>query len=168
MKPLVLPLFTCLGVCLAACQPPVDRTLERPRFQQDGSTYEWALAHGVTGSLLLVRVDGAGRGIPEIVMTCHDRTRGGLQIRRPEAEATPASIIAGDTTFDVDLTPVSDFAGVVQGEGYFPNGWFQALAKAAAIRIDYGGERLEFPGPGAPSVNHYKRYCTQLARRGRG
>ena len=150
-------------LALAACAPPVDHAPPRPTFVLDGATYEWALAHGAKGGLLLLQMDGVGTGKPIVIMTCRNRTLGGLQIRYSEARQGPVTVEAGDATFAVDAVAVNDLnTPAFEGEGPLPTGWFRALAKAEVLQITYETKTVVVQGPGAPSVEHYERYCTRL------
>ncbi len=146
---------------LAGCTSRTDRAPPRPLFDLGGVPHEWALAHGKVGGLILSRLDGTGRGTPVLVMTCDDSTRGGLQVRFPEATAGPMRLQAGDKTFQVEARQKDDL-WAVQGEGRFPAGWFEAFAAADTLRLSYGTRALAVPAPGAPSVEHYARYCDLL------
>jgi hypothetical protein len=165
MKPRIV--FTAFVAVLVGCSPPADRAPQRPAFQVNGRTYEWQLAHGVAGSLSIVRTTSAGQGVPYIVMTCHDRRRGAVQLRGDLARAGKVKITAGDVAFSADTAlrgASSGIGPITTGEGYFEPNWFQALATADVITVSSDSRIFEAPGPGA-AADHYKRYCTKLARR---
>lgn len=146
---------------LAGCNSQTNRAPPRPLFDLGGVPHEWALAHGKAGGLILSRLDGAGRGAPVVVMTCDDTTQGRLQVRFPDATQGPMSVRAGEKIFGVQARRRDDF-WAVEGEGRFPAGWFEALAAADTLSFSYGPQTLAVPAPGAPSVEHYARYCEQL------
>lgn len=152
---------------LVGCSPKVDSGPDKiGSFQRNGLTYQWAVANGVVGGLSLLRFNSVHSGSPNIIMTCQNRLRGGLQLRDDLARSGPISISVDDVRFTVDATFQDGFeVPVVQGEGYFPNGWFLALAAAQTVTIKSGdGEAVMFQGPSAPAVDQYKRYCTELSR----
>ena len=161
MKPRVSVLLLAV---LAGCNSKTDRAPPRPLVDLGGVPHEWALAHGNKGGLILSRLDGAGRGSPVVIMTCDDSTRGGLQVRFPEATQGPVSLQAGEKTFGIQARRRNDFWGF-EGEGRFPDGWFEALAAADTVRLSYGTRTLAVPAPGAPSVENYARYCDELTAR---
>lgn len=160
---------------LAAAQTPaVDRRPDDKVFEQDGQTYSWDVAHGLTGSVSLTRRAGVrpppsgGEGESwdvDIVLTCSGIASGGLQVRTfAPTNAPQIRLRMGDAVFRV--RPQShELAGrrFVQGRGDLPDGFFTALASAETVAVEYGSERLTFPGPGAPLANHFHRYCEGLA-----
>lgn len=155
-----------LGLIVAGCGEPPDRVPERLRFSQDGDIYEWALAHGVVGSLSLNTIDASGHGRPLVLMTCEDRSWGGLSAPYFERRDAEIRIVTDDAVFVLEPT-----TGRAAGEdartarGAFPSGWFQALARTQTVEFFVGGNRVIAPGPGAEAADHFKRYCTKLARR---
>ena len=128
--------------------------------------YEWVLAHGVTGSLSLSRIEPGGIGRPFVIMTCRNLGVGGLQIREATAGQGELSVTAAGETFSVP--PVSDGGQngpSFYGEGALPTDWFDLLAMSATLTIGYGGQTMDVPAPGADAVGHYRRYCTKLQNR---
>ena len=167
MKPGIV--LTASVAALVGCSPAVDRAPQRQAFQVNGRTYEWQLAHGAAGSLSIVRTTSAGQGVPYIVMTCRDRRRGAVQLRGDLARAGRVSITAGNTTFSSDTAlrdPSSGIGSATIGEGYFEPNWFQALAKADVVTVSSDGRTFKARAPGA-AADHYKRYCTRLAKASR-
>ncbi len=167
MKPWIV--FAIVGLGLAGCSSPVDRAPPSEVFRKDGKTYEWGLAHGVTGGLFILRRDSAGHGVPYVVMTCDNRRRGAVQLRGDLAHAGPVEITARGVTFSAETIledPSRGVGPIAEGKGYFAPDWFHALSAADVVTVSSGGRVFEAPGPGA-AADHYKRYCTTLEKRQR-
>lgn len=125
--------------------------------------YEWVLAHGVTGSLSLSRIEPGGIGRPFLIMSCRNLSVGRLQIRDATAGEGALSVLAAGENFSVPSAPEDARAGPsFSGEGLLPPDWFDMLAMSTTLTIGYGGKTLEVPAPGAAAVGHYERYCTKL------
>ena len=128
--------------------------------------YEWVLAHGVTGSLSLSRIEPGGIGRPLLIMTCRNLSVGGLQIRDATAGEGDLSVTAAGEPFSVPSVPDDPWAGPsFSGEGVLPPDWFDMLAMSTTLTIGYGAKILEVPAPGIEAVGHYERYCTKLQNR---
>lgn len=161
---------------LASAQTPdIDRKPDDKVFEQNGRTYMWDVAHGLTGSLSLSRKAGASvlpSGDPtivwdiDIVLTCSGVASGRLQTRKfAPANAPQIRLRMGDVVFRV-APEIQELAGrrFVHGRGDLPTGFFAALASADTVSVEYGGQALTFAGPGAPLADHFHRYCQGLAR----
>lgn len=148
----------------SGCAPSVDPApANRVAFNSEGAAYEWQLAHGSSGSLMLVRLDDIGRGRPQVMITCDDRQTGGLQFRGALAGDGALSASTPDARFVVDAVAVDGFdTAVAQGAGRFPSGWFRALAATNVVRFESSEAVFETPAPGAAAVGHLERYCRTL------
>jgi hypothetical protein len=157
---------TCLAIALTGCADRIDRVPPAEPFRAGDDTFVWRLAHGVTGSLAVSRVTGAGSSTPQVVMICSGMTRGGLQVRDADAQEGRLQISAGSRTFAVEGRPYEGLdrpAGY--GEGDFPEGWFEALSTAQTVSVGFADRTAVFKGPGGPAVAHFRRYCEELDRR---
>lgn len=113
---------------------------------------------------MLLRMDTAGHGLPVVVLTCDDRTRGGLQIRDPGASEGEVSLTAGVATYRVDARRQEGFdIPTFAGNGAFPTDWFEAVGQAERVRFSFGGEIRDVPGPGEAAVKNLEDYCGELA-----
>jgi len=137
-------------------------------FVKDGESYRWQVAHGVTGSVNLsgpLRPDGSNI---DLVITCSGLRSGGIQARfyEPKADGAQLRLRTVDRVFRVHRG-VQTFGArsFVEGHGDLPDGFFKSLADTPTVSVEYAGQVTVFPGPGAPLVEHFHRYCSSLARR---
>jgi hypothetical protein len=179
-----------VGVEYAAAR--ADSAPPPSTFTQDGQTYRWDVAHGVTGSLGVSRevdprsVPELAHAIPELTRTlgvsdanvrsyvpvlmlsCSGVHSGGVQARlyAPQGGAAQLRFTAGLSVFRV-YRGVEDQGGgpFVEGRGDLPDNFFPALAEASTVSVAYGDKFTTFPGPGKALVTHFKRYCVSLAQR---
>lgn len=149
-----------------------DRAPPPKAFDLNGERFQWAVAHGVVGSVGLSRrtavLDDATRWTPELLILCSGLQSGGLQERTflPQDGGAPLAVTAGEATFRVrhSVGEVGEY-GFVEGQGDLPADWFDALSKAPTITVSYAGASRSYPGPGPDLTKHFERYCRDLSRR---
>jgi len=186
----VLGVVGLVGVKYAAAR--TDLAPPPSTFTQDGQTYRWDVAHGVTGSLgvsrqvdpqtipelsrrasevtrLLSTSDAGVRAyVPVLMLSCSGMHSGGVHARlyAPQAGAAQLRFTAGTRVFRVYRGVNDQGRGpFVEGRGDLPDGFFAALSDAPTVAVAYGDKTTIFPGPGKALVNHFKRYCVSLAER---
>lgn len=157
-----------IGAAWAVHAMATDRAPPSKDFVQGGQAYDWSVAHGVTGGLLLsgpTRADGSN---VDLVLSCSGLKSGGVQARfyEPAANAVQLRVRTSDTVFrvyrGVEIIRERNFVG---GQGDMPDGYLSSLARTPMISIEYGGRVTTFPGPGKALAEHFGRYCSELARR---
>ncbi|KSB87309.1 hypothetical protein AS593_21915 [Caulobacter vibrioides] len=157
-----------LTVAMVAACAPSDRVPPQKPFVKDGAEYHWSLAHGVTGGLLLIGPERAGGGNVELVLSCSGLKSGGMQARfyAPAGGAAQLRLRADDMVFRVRQR-VETFGeqSFVGGNGDLPDNYFDALAKAPTVTVEYAGQATVFAGPGEAHTRHFARYCGELAER---
>jgi hypothetical protein len=180
-----------VGVKFAAAR--TDLAPAPSTFVRDGQTFQWSVAHGVTGSLGVSRevdprsIPGLARATPQLtkamgvsdvglrsyvpvlMLSCSGVHSGGVQARlyAPQGGAAQLRFTAGPSVFRVYRGIEDQGEGpFVEGHGDLPDNFFPALADASTVSIAYGDKVTTFPGPGKALVNHFKRYCVSLAQRG--
>jgi len=145
-----------------------DRAPPPKYFVQQGQSYHWSVAHGVSGGLVLVgpaRADGSN---VDLVLSCSGLRSGGVQARffEPAANASQLRVRTADTAFRVyrgiETVGAQSF---VSGHGDLPDGYLRSLARTPTISIEYADQVTTFPGPGKALAEHFSRYCAKLAER---
>lgn len=137
-------------------------------FTKDGKAFQWSIAHGVTGGLILsgpLEADGSNISM---VIACSGLRSGAIQTRfyEPKANAAQLRLRTADRVFRVYRgIETSGSRTFVAGSGDLPDGFFKSLASSANVAVEYAGQVTTFPGPGQPLVKHFHRYCSSLSRR---
>ena len=165
MSRLSIVLQGIIAALLAACSPPAEPQPPTLAFRQDDATYVWTAAHGATGALALGQSGGGGDAPPALVLTCRGETRGGLRVGAFVAEPVPVPIElkAGGVSLVVNPERIVTDGGVVlAGESVLPAGWFEALAAAGPLRLQYGDQGITLQGPGRALVEGLQRHCREL------
>nr|WP_295113200.1 hypothetical protein [uncultured Caulobacter sp.] len=146
----------------------VDRAPPPKTFTQYGQTYQWGVAHGVTGGLIMSgppRADGSNVGL---VLSCSGLRSGGVvaHLYEPQVDAAQLRVRTQGAVFRVQRG-IETFKGrsYVDGQGDMPDGYLRSLASTGTVSIEYGDRVTTFPGPGKALAEHFGRYCAQLAQR---
>ena len=146
----------------------VDLAPPAKTFVQDGRSYRWAVAHGVTGGLIMAGPQRADGSNVELTLGCSGLKSGDIVARlyEPQANAAQLRLRTEDSVFRV-YRGIQEFHGhsYVEGRGDMPNGYLRSLARTATVSVEYGDRVTTFPGPGTALAEHFGRYCAQLAYR---
>ncbi len=165
----VVVLVAAAGAVTAidALAKTLDRAPPAKTFVHQGETYQWNVAHGLTGSLSVagpLKPDGAGLGL---VLTCSGLTSGGVQARfyAPQPNTPQLRVRTADTVLRV-RSSIYDVGGpkFVEGRGDLPKGYLSSLATTPTVSVEYAGQVTTFPGPGKALAEHFSRYCAELAQ----
>ena len=136
-------------------------------FQHEGGSYQWSVAHGLTGSLSVSGPWGGSGAKMDLVLTCSGLTSGGVQARfyAPQPNTPQLRVRTADAVFRV-RSGINDVGGpkFVEGEGDLPQGYLKSLATTPTVSVEYAGQVTTFPGPGKPLAEHFGRYCAGLAQ----
>ena len=152
-----------MASALAACSPEPEPAKPSLSFRTDGATYVWSIPDSQTPALVLGAAGGSGAA-PALALSCSDAATGGLRVGALIAEPVPVplELKAGPAVFIV--TPrrvVTDAAVSLEGEGALPQGWFEALAAAEQLRLQYGDQGLALRGPGEALAREWADLCRQ-------
>ncbi len=145
-----------------------DRAPPPKDFVQYGQAYQWSVAHGITGGLLLAGPPHADGSNVDLVLTCSGLRSGGVQARfyAPVAYASQLRVRTVDAVFRVSRgIETQGHRTFVEGQGDMPDGYLSSLARTPSISIEYADRVTNFPGPGKALAEHFGRYCSELARR---
>lgn len=155
--------LTIVACGLAAAQPQGGVAHRNATsFIQDGQTYTWSIANGATGGLALSRGSST-----ELILSCSGIASGGLQVRAFQpGTAKQLRMRLNETVFRMRAVP-AELGGkhFVEGRGDLPTAFFDALARAAAIFVEYGDQQRSFRAPGKDVAGQLERYCVYLAGR---
>jgi hypothetical protein len=145
----------------------VDRAPPPKTFTQYGQTYQWGVAHGVTGGLIMSGPPRADGSNVDLVLTCSGLRSGGVvaHLYEPQVDAVQLRVRTQDTVFRV-RRGIETFKGrsYVDGQGDMPDGYLRSLATTPTVSVEYGDRVTAFPGPGKALAQHFGRYCAELAR----
>lgn len=156
------------GAMLGASAFGLDRAPPPKDFVQDGVSYHWRVAHGVTGSLSLDGLKTADGYDLSLVLSCSGLRSGGVQARfyEPKPNAAQLRVRTADTVFRV-YRGINEFRehSFVEGHGDLPDGYLKSLATSPTVTVEYAGQSRTFPGPGKALAEHFGRYCSELSQR---
>lgn len=173
MPPSILRTVVVLGAAVVtvtaidALAKTFDRAPPPKVFDHAGGSYQWDVAHGLTGSLSVSGPWGGSGAKMDLVLTCSGLTSGGVQARfyAPQPNTPQLRVRTADAVLRV-RSGINDVGGpkFVEGHGDLPKGYFASLATTPTVSVEYAGQVTTFPGPGKPLAEHFGRYCAELAQ----
>jgi hypothetical protein len=149
---------------------PGTPAARRRRRRFVGETYQWSVAHGLTGSISISGPYRSNQSAQDLglVLTCSGLTSGGVQARfySPQPNTPQLRVRTADAVFRV-RSSIYDVGGpkFVQGQGDLPSGYLKSLGSTHTVSVEYAGQITTFPGPGKALAEHFGRYCAELAQR---
>lgn len=165
MRILVLSLLLLTAACSQSEPAEPQPALS---FNVQGGTFEWTVANGGKGGLLLGRTTEDGAVQPVLVITCDGLRRGGLQARLFTADPgpLPLELTAGDAVMSVPTRRgLVGSQPTLEGEGAMPEGWAEALGAASVLKLRYSDQGIEVQGPGPEKAGAFGAHCRELDAR---